>query len=76
MRSLDGAVGLQLNCFNRASIWRGDLRVDLKALWDEVLKLLQGYFLVLKLCFVSKDKLFLISFFVSHKPVLESCKTT
>lgn len=37
---------------------------------DEVLKLLQGYFLVLKFCFVPKDKLFLISFFVSYKPVL------
>lgn len=70
VRSLDGAVGLQLNCFNRASIWRGDRRVDLKALWDEVLKLLQGYFLVWKFCFISKDKLFLFSFFFSCKPVL------
>lgn len=39
-------------------------------MWDEIIKLLQGYFLVLKFCFVSKDKLFLISFFVSYKPVL------
>lgn len=64
---------LQLNCFNRASIWRGDLRADLKALWEKVLKLLQGYFLVLKFGFILKDELFLISFFVSYKPVLESC---